>query len=258
MFHRDAALFWIPRTICQEQSVEVERIEVIVPWHPDDLDAASEQATDDVGFHAAVYQHHSLLLVLAHLARTLWLVGHHLLATHLLHPVHAAVVSKRGRHGSPWLLIANDHPPHHHTTFAQAHRQAARIYSGDGRHLFTAQPLRQRLLRVPVRISLTVVGHNHCLYMYAAALHPCRQPVALQSYRWHAIVANQRIGEHEHLTGITGVGKTLRIACHGGIEHHFTRYVFLGAKRPAQELRTVVENQSCLFHLTISFSIRSI
>ena len=54
MCHRLVALLWVARTISQEQSIELQLVEVVVPRHTNHLDATTYQATDDVGLHATI------------------------------------------------------------------------------------------------------------------------------------------------------------------------------------------------------------
>ena len=86
MIDRLQTLFRIARAIGQEEAVEVQAVEIIVPRHTNHFDATLDKAADDVGLHTAVNQNHTMLLV------TNGLIGDDFLAAYLLHPVHRTVV----------------------------------------------------------------------------------------------------------------------------------------------------------------------
>ena len=54
MLHRLAALLWVARTVSQEQAVELQLVEIIVPRHTNDLDATFDQTADDIGLYATI------------------------------------------------------------------------------------------------------------------------------------------------------------------------------------------------------------
>ena len=86
MLHGLFTSFRVARSVGKEQSVEVERVEVMVPRHAHYFDATLEQAADDVRLYAAIDQHHAMSFLAERL------IGDDLFATHLRHPVDAAVV----------------------------------------------------------------------------------------------------------------------------------------------------------------------
>ena len=51
----------IARTVGYEESVVVDGVEVIVPWHEYDFDAAASKASDNIVFDAAVDEHNCLV-----------------------------------------------------------------------------------------------------------------------------------------------------------------------------------------------------
>ena len=124
-------LLGIARTVSQEQAVELQLVEVVVPRHTNHLKPTTYQATDDVGLHAAIYQHHSLPCT--------YIISNDLLAAHLLHPVHASVflLSRMLRQRRSPI---NNYPPHHHAMLAEHLREPPRIDTRDGRNLLTLQP----------------------------------------------------------------------------------------------------------------------
>ena len=84
VLHRLTALLRVARTIRQKQAIEIKLIEVVVPRNPDNLYTPPHQTADDVGLDSAIDKHNAL-------ARSL-VIMNHLLATHLLHPIDAAII----------------------------------------------------------------------------------------------------------------------------------------------------------------------
>jgi hypothetical protein len=60
MLHRSATLLRIARTISQEQTIELELVEIIVPRHTHHLDATLDETTDDIGLDTTVDKHYAL------------------------------------------------------------------------------------------------------------------------------------------------------------------------------------------------------
>ena len=93
-----ATTFRVARTISQEESVELQLIEVIVPRHAHHLYTTIQKTTDDVCLHTAVNKHNALeWRVESGECRVcyrclIWLIGDHFFAAHLLYPVHGAVI----------------------------------------------------------------------------------------------------------------------------------------------------------------------
>ena len=78
--------------------------------------------------------------------------------------------------------------------------------------------------------------------MDAVALHEQRQAIVAQTSVRYAVVAYQGIGGDQYLSCITGIGETLRIARHSGVEHHLASRIGLIAERPAAELTAIIKN----------------
>ena len=60
MLDRLAALLGVAGTIGQEEAVELQLVEVVIPGHADNLYASVQQAADDIGLDAAIYKHNLL------------------------------------------------------------------------------------------------------------------------------------------------------------------------------------------------------
>ena len=149
MLYGLATLFRITRTIGKEKSVKLQLVEVKVPWHTNDFDTTLDETADDVGLHTAIHEHHLFCF------RTIRAIGHHLLATHLLHPIYGAVVNlsrppQRG--GGPSGIICPQalpsfggaggglNPPHHHAMLPDHLGQSTGIYACNSRNLLALQP----------------------------------------------------------------------------------------------------------------------
>ena len=84
MLHSLTALLGVAGTIREEQAVELQLVEVIIPRHANDLHTSLNQASDNVCLNAAIYEHNLLASSL--------IVANHFLAAHFFHPVDRAVV----------------------------------------------------------------------------------------------------------------------------------------------------------------------
>ena len=93
--------------------------------------------------------------------------------------------------------------------------------------------------------------------MDSLALHEVSQFVVFKGERRHAVVANERIGEHHELASIGGVGQRLGIAGHGGVEHHFACHRPFVAERFAVELCAVIQKEGyfthCIFGMGLTY-----
>ena len=98
---------------------------------------------------------------------------------------------------------------------AQHLRQFARVNARDARHLLALEPLAEALDGIPMGMLLAIIGH--------------------------AIVAHQRKSHREKLTRIGRVGKALRVAHHGSVEHYLAGHGLLVAEALTMKLSTVAE-----------------
>ena len=74
------------------------------------------------------------------------------------------------------------------------------------------------------------------------ALHKRGQPISSEGEGRNTIVTNQREGECYQLTSVGGVGKTLGVAHHGGVEHHFACNRRIVTKRLTMKFGAVLQN----------------
>ena len=102
-----------------------------------------------------------------------------------------------------------------------------------------------------MRIGLAIIGHYKGLGMNPITLHKQGQTVFGQTRIGHTIVAYQRESGYQDLSRITGIGQTLRIARHSGVEHHLASRIGIITERPATELTAIVKYQFCFSHLKI-------
>ena len=96
---------------------------------------------------------------------------------------------------------------------------------------------------------LAIVGHDDGRGMNLLALHEVGKAVGAEREGRYTIVAHEGIGEYHELSGIRGVGETLRIAHHSRIEHYFSGYRMLIAKGFSVEGSPIIEDQGNVFHL---------
>ena len=55
MLHRLAALFRVAGTVSQEQTVELQLVEVVVPRYANHFYTTLDKATDDIGLYATIH-----------------------------------------------------------------------------------------------------------------------------------------------------------------------------------------------------------
>ena len=149
VFHSLDAGVGVSGAVGQEEAVEFQVVEVVVPGHADDFHTATEQAADDVVLHAAVHEH-DFLEALA------FVVTHDFLTRNARHVVHAFVL----RRGHVVGLIVEEDFSHHHPMLAQHLGEFAGVYSRDAGHFLAFQPVAQTLGGVPVAVLFAVVAHD--------------------------------------------------------------------------------------------------
>ena len=92
------------------------------------------------------------------------------------------------------------------TCFANHLGQETRVDARDTRHVKLGQPLRQRLVRAPVRVFVAVVGHDQTLGLDAVGLPVFGEAVAVLDARWHTVVPHNGVGAQQHLAAVGRVG----------------------------------------------------
>ena len=120
--------------------------------------------------------------------------------------------------------------------------QLAGVDAGNSRHMLALEPIGKRLYSIPMTILLAIVGNDDCRSMDFVTLHKCSQTILFDSERRHAIVTYKRISENHQLTCVGRVGKALRIAHHGCIEHHLASNGLVVAKRLSVELGSIFQD----------------
>ena len=249
--HRFDTTVWIAGAIGQEQAVELHISIVVVPGHTDDLATTVDQTTDDILLDTAVDKNHLTPCPLV--------VADDIAATDTLHPVDGTVVflCRLLLWHSNILNAFELQPTHHHTMLTQHLRQGTGVDAGHTGYVLTLQPVAQRLACIPVVVLLAIVTHDDGRGINLVTLHESGEPVGLNTERRHTIVAHQRIGKHQHLAGIAGVGERLGITHHGSIEHHLTCYGLLIPEALSLESCSVLQDECYISHF-IAFSLFAI
>ena len=227
----------VARAVGQEEAVELELVEVVVPGHADDFHAAAEEAADDVVLHAAVHEHH-LLQALA------FVVAYDFLARYLGHVVHAGILG----FGHVVGLVVEEDFAHHHAVLTQHLGKFAGVDAGDAGHFFAFEPVGQTFHGVPVAVFLAVVAHDDGGGIDAVALHKGGEAVGLHAEGGHAVVAYEGIGQRHELSRIRGVGKAFGITRHCRVENDFAGHGSFIAKALAVKLGSIVQKKSYVAH----------
>lgn len=149
-FHSVGASVRIAWTIGKEESVDVHRRIIVIPWHAYYLHATVYEATYYIGFYTAVDQNDFLSGTLV--------VSYYLLAGYLVDKVHALVV------GFPDIVgfVVEEDFSHHYTVFPEHLGQFTCVdasYSGD---VLALEPVGKALHSIPMAVFLAVVGDDYC------------------------------------------------------------------------------------------------
>jgi hypothetical protein len=90
---------------------------------------------------------------------------------------------------------------------------------------------------------IDIVLHDEPLNLDAVRLVGRIQASRL-AWRGHAVVADQRIGQHENLTAVRRVGQRFDISRHRGVEHDFAAHRAPGSELEAAHDRAVLQFDS--------------
>ena len=71
----------------------------------------------------------------------------------------------------------------------------------------------------------------------------------------HTIIANEREGLQDDLSGVAGIRQGLQITAHAGGKHRFPQGLFCAAEAPALKYFAVFQHQICLFHCFSPYSV---
>ena len=239
MFRQHLTGIRVTGAVREKQTVRLQRVEIVVPRHADNLYATADEATDDIMLHAAIHENHFLSVLT-------FVIADDLFAGHLIHKIDVLIL----RFGSGRTTLYLDRAEHH-AVLAQHHRQRSRVDSRDTGYTLADQPFGKGLFAVPVAELAAVLAADDRPCINAVGLHIRRQTIRFKRKLRHAVVAYQRISQRHQLARITGVGQRLRITHHRGIEDHLTAHRHIGAEAVALERHAVAKSQYCFFYLHI-------
>ena len=184
------------------------------------------QQTDDVVLDAAV-DRHDVVLVVGDTRHPALLAAHtrnHVARHDVFAEFAQGLVARRRHVGDEHLLgplVADDA------------RQGAGVHAPDGRNVVLLEDLVQRLRIAEVRRRVVVLTHDHAADGRRFGL------VILVG---HTVVADQRVGHHDHLIRIRRIGHDLLIPHHRGIEDDLVDGLAVGAETVSVELATVLQD----------------
>ena len=118
----------VARTIAEEQTVEVHRRVVIVPWHTYYLNPTVDETADDIILHTAIHEHHLL-------AGTL-IITYDVLATDTINPVDSLIFSC----GDIVGLVVKYYLTHHHAMLTQHLGELTGVNTRNSRHMLAFEP----------------------------------------------------------------------------------------------------------------------
>ena len=139
-----------------------------------------------------------------------------------------ALASRALRH------VGAEHPAAHRALVADVAHQGARVHARERRHAAVGEPREPAALGAGTVLAVHTLAHDHRTRVDAVGLHVRGRD---------AVVADQRVGEDDHLTGVARVGDRLLVARHGGVEHDLPRRDFVRAHGLAVEAGAVLEEE---------------
>jgi len=143
VLHRSITCIRVTRSVGDEESVEFQMIEIIIPRHANHFHIPAKQAADNVRLYTAIHQYDFFLT-------RAFIVTDHLFTGNLVYVVHPAVNSFR----SIFRFIVKHNPSHHHSVFTQHFGQLTGIDARNARHLLPFQPVRQTFHCIPMAVFL--------------------------------------------------------------------------------------------------------
>src|SRR5215207_2470136 len=131
---------------------------------------------------------------------------------------------------------------HLRVEYSAAHRalvaympyERPRVDTRERRDAAVGQPGETTTLRVRGVLTVDSLAHDHRSRVDAVGLH-----LRLS----HPVIADQRIGEDDDLTGVAGIGHRLLIARHGRVEDHLAGAGGCGADGLTVEAGAVLEQE---------------
>lgn len=174
----------VPGAVCEEESVELEGVEVVVPGHSDYFEATACEASDDVVLNAAIDEDYFFVALAL-------VVAYDLFARDAGYIVDVAVVLE----GCGGLVFAfKDELSHHDSALAQLLGELACVDAGNAGYSFAFEPVGERFVSVPVAVVARVLAHDECFGIYSVALHIVGDAFAVGSEWRDAVIADEGIG----------------------------------------------------------------
>ena len=191
MLYRLGTEVRVAGAVGEEEAVEVEAVEVVVPGHAGDFHSPAHKAAYYVMLDSAVHQDDFL--------RGAGVVGHRLGAADPGDVVHVAIFLKFNgflfRKGVFVCGFCNVDASEHHAFFPEVLGQGAGVDVGDGGDFFVFEPVGEAACAVPMAAGCAVVTDYQGPYVYAAAFQIDRKAVFAYGCGRNSVVAYEWIGQ---------------------------------------------------------------
>ena len=216
-------------TVRQHDAVGTEGHDLLqrrVERHDRHVAAHAVQLADDVVLDAAVDRHH-VVFVVGDARHPAFLAAHarnHVVGKGVLAHFAERLFEGRVRAGDNHLLGA---------FVTDDARQGAGVHAPDRGNVMLLEDLVQGLRIAEVARRVVVLAHDHAADGRRFGL------VILVG---HTVVADQRVGHHDHLIRIRRIGHDLLIPHHRGIEDDLVDGLAVGAETVSVELATVLQD----------------
>ena len=216
-------------TVRQHDAVGTEGHDLLqrrVERHDRHVAAHAVQLADDIVLDAAVDRHH-VVFVVGDARHPAFLAAHarnHVVGKDVLAHFAERLFEGRIRAGDNHLLGA---------FVTDDARQGAGVHAPDRGNVMLLEDLVQGLRVAEVARRVVVLAHDH-----AADGRSLRFVILVG----HTVITDQRIGHHDHLVRVGGVGHNLLIPHHRGIEDDLVNDLAVGAEAVAVKLTAVLQD----------------
>lgn len=133
------------------------------------------------------------------------------------------------------ILLTHSDAGQRRTLLTEVCHNLTSVHTRDGGNTFASAPLGQRLDGSPVAVPQSIVLDNDTRGLDVRRLKESEQAVLIAGGGWHAVVANEGLGEDKNLSTVGGIRHGFGVADQRGGEDGLARDVGFGAKRLARK-----------------------
>lgn len=128
------------------------------------------------------------------------------------------------------VFVSDGNPGERRALLAEVGNNGTGVNTGDGGNTFTGTPLAQTLNCCPMAVLFGNIGDHNAGALDMRGLEVLQKIELVTLVRGDAVVTDERLGEHENLAAVGGIGHGFGISHEGGSEDGFTGDVGVGTK----------------------------